>query len=393
MNIATSQIDRRKNKYRIFPFKPHRSFGIFFNIIQTSEMRRSVIIGTGSCIPEMRVTNEAFYEAEFFEKGGVKLNKGNKDIVDKFSAITGITERRYATPGQHASDLAYLSAENALASSGIDRETLDYIIVAHNFGDVTHETNRVRMVPSLASKVKSLLGIKNADCIAYDLAFGCPGWLEGLIQANYYIRSGDARRCMVIGSETLSRVIDRHDRDAMIFSDGSGAVIVEASDDKDKGILAHKSRTYAGQYVSLLDMDASFSPCTQTKGNVFLKMNGRKVYEFALQYVPLLIQETLEKSGLGLKSIDKILIHQANDKMDAAILERIFKLYGVDPIPEHILPMTIGWLGNSSVATIPTLLDLIMKGKMEGHFFEAGQTILMTSVGAGMNINALTYRF
>jgi 3-oxoacyl-[acyl-carrier-protein] synthase-3 len=356
-------------------------------------MRRSVIIGTGSCIPEMRVTNEAFSEAEFFERTGVRLNKCNKDIIDRFQAITGISERRYAKRDQQTSDLAYASAENALASARIDRETLDYIIVAHNFGDVAYDANRVRMVPSLASKVKALLSIKNPDCIAYDIGFGCPGWVEALIQANYYIRSGDARRCMVIGAETLSRLIDAHDRDAMIFSDGSGAIIVEGVDGTEKGILSHKSRTYAEQHVGLLDMQPSFAPCNGKSGDIFLKMNGRKVYEFALQYVPPLIRETLEKAGLQLEDINKILIHQANDKMDTAILERLFKLYQTEHIPEHILPMTIGWLGNSSVATIPTLLDLIIRGEMENHSLQEGQIIVMASVGAGMNINALTYRF
>ena len=361
--------------------------------METSEMRKSVIKGTGSCIPEMRVTNEAFGEAEFFEKRGVRLNKCNKDIIDRFQTITGISERRYAKPDQSASDLAYISAENALTSARVDRETLDYIIVAHNFGDVAPESNRVRMVPSLASKVKSRLKIKNPDCVAYDIAFGCPGWVEALIQANYYITSGDAHRCMVIGAETLSRVVDAHDRDAMIFSDGSGAVIVEGADGTEKGILSHRSRTYAEQHVSLLDMDSSFSPCNCNPADIFLKMNGRKVYEFALQYVPLLIRETLDRADLDLRAIDKVLIHQANDKMDVAILERLFKLYEIEDIPEHIMPMTIGWLGNSSVATIPTLLDLILKGEMKGHSLHEGQIILMASVGAGMNINALTYRF
>lgn len=356
-------------------------------------MRRSVIIGTGSCIPEMRVTNEAFQQNEFFEKAGVKLKKANSEVIERFEGITGIRERRYATPDQQASDLAHVAAEKALASADIDRETLDFIIVAHNFGDVAHETNRVRMVPSLASKVKALLGVKNPDCVAYDIGFGCPGWVEALIQANYFIRSGDARRCLVIGTETLSRVIDAHDRDAMIFSDGSGAVIVEGVDDTDKGILAHKSRTYAHEHVNLLDMSPSFASCCATQKDIFLKMNGRRVYEFALQYVPLLIRDTLNGSGLDLTEIDKVLIHQANDKMDVAILERLFKLYEVQHIPELILPMTIGWLGNSSVATIPTLLDLIMKGELEGHSLNEGDVIVLASVGAGMNINALTYRF
>lgn len=356
-------------------------------------MVRSVIIGTGSCIPEVRVENQAFEKTQFYERGGRRLDMGDTSVIEKFLSITGISERRYAKDEQKASDLAHISAERAIESAKIDRETLDYIILAHNFGDVAHGTNRVNIVPSIASRVKASLGIQNPDCVAYDLAFGCPGWLEGLIQANYYIRSGDARRCLVIGAETLSRVVDPHDRDTMIFSDGSGAVIVEAAQDTQKGIASHKTRTYAAHHFNLLNMEPAYSPEAVGSNDLFLKMNGRKVYEFALQYVPSVIKEALDKSGFSLRSIDKVLIHQANDKMDVAILERLFRLYGEDHIPEHIMPMTVGWLGNSSVATIPTLLDLVLRGEMENHTLDEGDRVVMASVGAGMNINALTYQF
>ncbi|HPI80209.1 MAG TPA: 3-oxoacyl-[acyl-carrier-protein] synthase III C-terminal domain-containing protein, partial [Cyclobacteriaceae bacterium] len=118
-----------------------------------------------------------------------------------------------------------------------------------------------------------------------------------------------------------------------------------------------------------------------------------KVYEFALNHVPLVVKSVLDKAGVHIREIKKVLIHQANEKMDNAILERLFKLYGIDTVPEGIMPMTIGWLGNSSVATVPTLLDLVLKVKMEGHHIQAGDNIVMASVGAGMNINALLYRF
>lgn len=356
-------------------------------------MIRSVIVGTGSYIPEITISNDSFSKSQFFEKNGIKVDKANKIVIEKFREITGINERRYASPAQNASDLAYLAAEDAFASSGIDRETLDYIIVAHNFGDIAHESNRVNIVPSLASRVKALLQIRNPDCVAYDLPFGCPGWVEGIIQANYFIRSGDAKRCMVIGTETLSRVIDPHDRDSMIFSDGSGAVILQASDNTQGGILAHKTQTFAADHAQLLNMDRSYSPDFSGKPDLFIKMNGRKVYEFALNYVPVAIKEALDKARVPLEEVSKILIHQANDKMDTAIVERLFKLHNLDQVPPGIMPMTIGWLGNSSVATVPTLLDLILKNKMEGHQINKGDKIVMASVGAGMNINAVVYQF
>jgi 3-oxoacyl-[acyl-carrier-protein] synthase-3 len=353
---------------------------------------RSVIIGTGSYIPEVRIPNALFNDHVFFEKDGEKLFRNMAGVIEKFSTITGIRERRYARPDQVASDLGHLSSEQAILDAGIDRETLDYIIVAHNFGDVAFEANRTSMVPSLSSRIKALLKISNPDCVAYDLPFGCPGWLEGLIHANTFIRAGEAKRCLVIGTETLSRVIDPHDKDSMIYSDGSGAVIVEAQEG-DAGIISWKTQTHALEHAKLLHMGASYSPFTGNKEDIFLKMNGRKVYEFALNQVPLVIRDVLDKANTKVTEIKRVLVHQANDKMDAAILERLFRLYDVHEIPEDIMPMTIGWLGNSSVATLPTLLDLILKGKMPGHSLTKGDKIVFASVGAGMNINAVLYQF
>jgi 3-oxoacyl-[acyl-carrier-protein] synthase-3 len=356
-------------------------------------MIRSVITGTGCYIPELRVCNEAFTHARFFEQNGVASVKSNESVIEKFKEITGIYERRYAKDDQQTSDLAFFSGKAALEDSGIDKETLDYIIVTHNFGDVINGRKGVDIVPSLASRVKTMLGINNPDCVAFDLSFGCPGWIEGLIQANYFIRSGDARRCLIIGAEVLSRVIDPHDRDSMIYSDGSGAVVLEAASNTDKGILSHKTRTFAGDHAMLLRMGQSYSRSVSCKEDLYLKMKGHKVYEFALNNVPLLIKDVLDKAAIPIDAISKILIHQANDKMDHAILERTFKLLGRSSVPPGVMPMTIGWLGNSSVATVPTLLDLIMQGKLAGHEIKEEDVIVFASVGAGMNMNAMVYKF
>ncbi|QIP13520.1 ketoacyl-ACP synthase III [Spirosoma aureum] len=356
-------------------------------------MTRSVFTATGSYIPDVTITNQSFLTSQFYTKEGVAIPQNQGHVLEKFKEITGICERRYARPDQIASELGFLAANDALSSSGIDPETLDYIIVAHNFGDVTYGSNRVDMVPSLASRIKALLHINNPDTIAYDLAFGCPGWLEGLIQANYYIRSGDAKRCLVIGTETLSRVIDPHDRDSMLFSDGSGAVILEASDNSQTGILAHHTQTHACEYTTLLSMSKSYAPLLEDSPDIFMKMNGRKLYEFALNQVPLVIKKALDKADIHLSQISKVLIHQANEKMDVAILQRLYKLYNLDSPALSLMPMTISWLGNSSVATIPTLLDLIQKGKFENQHIEPGDKVVIASVGAGMNINAVIYQF
>ena len=348
------------------------------------------IIGTGSCIPDVTISNESFLKHAFFENN-IKLNKPNDFIVQKFGEITGILERRYARHDQVASDLGALAAADAIGTASIDKETIDYIIVAHNFGDVFPDSNRVNTVPSLASKNKAILGIANPDCVAYDLAFGCPGWIEGIIQANYYLMSGDAKRCIVVGTETLSRIIDGCDRDSMIFSDGAGAVVLEASDSQASGILSHKTQSFALNHYNLINMGRS-AKIEGEDDNRYLKMNGRKVYEFALNHVPLVIKAALDKARVDIKDIKKILIHQANEKMDQAIAERLFSLYGISNVCSAVIPMTIQFLGNSSVATVPTLLDLIFKGKLEGHQIDPGDKIVMASVGAGMNINAVVYK-
>jgi 3-oxoacyl-[acyl-carrier-protein] synthase-3 len=356
---------------------------------------RSVITGTGSYIPTRRIKNEAFLNNEFYDDTGNRLEKSNQEIIQKFFEITEIEERRYVTDDLVASDIAFFAAKEAIRSAGIDKEELDHIIVAHNFGDVQHGSNRSDLVPSLAARVKHKLEIENPSAIAYDLPFGCPGWLQGVIQADYYIRSGDSKKVMVIGAETLSRVCDPHDRDSMIYADGAGATILETKDTETQtGILSHKTRSDAKEYANMLFMDRSYNPELREKGDIFLKMHGRKLYHYALTNVPKAIKDCLDKSELSIDEVNHILIHQANGKMDAAIIERLYKLYGKDVVPKNIMPMTISWLGNSSVATIPTLLDLIWKGELEGYEInkEKGDILMFASVGAGMNINAFVYK-
>jgi 3-oxoacyl-[acyl-carrier-protein] synthase-3 len=353
---------------------------------------RSVFAATGSYIPESVIPNSNFLNQQFFEKNGEPIAKDNATVIEKFKDISGIAERRYAAADQVASDMGFIAATKAFSSSGINPETMDYIIVAHNFGDVAFGTNRSDTVPTLASRIKQRLGIQNPDCVAYDLPFGCPGWVQGIIQADYYIRSGDAKRILVIGTETLSRVFDQYDRDSMLYSDGAGAVILKAEEGTDAGILAHKTQTYAIEHCGLLAMQHSFNEAHE-QSDIFLKMNGRKLYEFALTTVPQVVKAALDKAGVHLTDIKKVLIHQANDKMDAAIVDRLFKLYGLEYTDTSLVPMTISWLGNSSVATVPTLLDLMLKEKIDGQRINKGDKVVLTSVGAGMNINAVVYQF
>ncbi len=200
-----------------------------------------------------------------------------------------------------------------------------------------------------------------------------------------------AKKCLVIGSEALSRVVDKHDRDSMIYSDGTGASILEYNSKTNKGILCHESAsfTYEEAYYLYFGNSNNQNLCRNTR---YIKMHGRKIYEFALNNVPQAMKDCFDKSDLNISAVKKILIHQANEKMDEAIVKRFYKLYNT-PVPKNIMPMSIHKLGNSSVATIPTLLDLIRNNQLENQNLNSGDIILFASVGAGMHINTIVYRY
>ncbi|WP_185208118.1 3-oxoacyl-ACP synthase III family protein [Chryseobacterium sp. C3] len=349
------------------------------------------IIGIGNCIPSETIDNLFFNDHIFLDDQGIILKDDNASLTEKLKKITGIEERRYASRDQVTSDLGLIAAKAAIEDSGIDPETLDYIIFAHNFGDVRFGTVQSDMVPSLAARVKHLLKIENNFCVAYDVLFGCPGWIEGVIQANAFIKAGIAKRCLVIGAETLSRVVDIHDRDSMIYADGAGAVVLEYNDQDNSGIQSHLSASFTLKEKDYLFFGKSYNneACQDTK---YIKMEGRKIYEFALVHVPDAMKKCLDESKYSIDQVNKIIIHQANEKMDEAIVERFYKLYGLK-MPENIMPMVIQKLGNSSVATIPSLLTMILKGELENHEIQKGDIVLFASVGAGMNINAFVYQF
>ncbi|WP_461534215.1 3-oxoacyl-ACP synthase III family protein [Sinomicrobium sp.] len=347
------------------------------------------ITGTGCYIPSEKRPNSDFLRHEFYDADGVPFDLPNETIIKKFEAITGISERRYANQELNTSDIAFEAAENAIKDSGIDPETLDYIIVAHNLGNVNHNSIQGDFIPCLAARVKHRLNISNPKCVAYDLIFGCPGWVEGLIQAQAFIRAGMADKCLVIGAEILSRITDKHDRDAMIFSDGAGATVVERCEE-DCGILSFESASYTQNEVGYLFYGNSYNK-SLSQNIRYIKMHGRKIYEFACTHVPQAMKACLDKSGISIDDVSKIFIHQANEKMDTAIIKRFYRLYQ-KPVPTGIMPMNIHKMGNSSVATIPTLLDMVKKGNIEKQSIHKGDVIIFASVGAGMNINAVVYK-
>ncbi len=355
-------------------------------------MLNTLITGSGSYIPEVEVDNLNFIENPFCFDDGRRIQHDNQEVIAKFQEITGIRARRYVEDSQSCSQIATIAGKRAIEDAGIDPEELDMIIVAHNFGDVIKGSIQTDIVPSIASRVKHDLGIKNEFCVPYDLIFGCPGWVQGLIQAHMFIKAGEVKKCLVIGSEVLSRVVDPFDRDTMIFADGAGASVIEArEEDEARGILSHATVSHTQDERNFLCIGESFNRFG-SDATKFIKMKGHKIYQYSLTQVPKAMKYCMDKIGLHLQDINKILIHQANEKMDEAIIKRLYRSFSMKDIPENIMPMIIERLGNSSVATVPTLYDMIMKGQLPKHQINQGDKILLASVGAGMNINCIAYQ-
>ncbi|MFN0730079.1 3-oxoacyl-ACP synthase III family protein [Polaribacter gochangensis] len=354
-------------------------------------MMNSKITGTGCYVPTVVQGNDRFLEHEFLNEDGSKFETSNDVIIEKFKSITGIEERRYAASKYSTSDLAFFAAQKAIEDSGVNPEELDYIILAHNFGDVKNPAGQSDILPSLATRVKHSLGIENPNCVAYDILFGCPGWIEGVIQAHAFIKAGMAKKALVIGAETLSRVVDKSDRDSMIFSDGAGACILEAIEESNIGILSHATQTFSKEEAYYLYFGKS-NEVDATEDEKYIKMEGRKIYEFALNHVPTAMKSALDKSGVHINDVKKVFIHQANEKMDEAIIKRFYRLFK-QQVPDGVMPMNIHKFGNSSVATVPTLLDLVLKGHIEHQEVHKGDVVIFASVGSGMNINAIVYQF
>lgn len=355
-------------------------------------MINTVITGSGHFLPESVIKNTDFLNHEFYDEQGVFIEKPVSEIIQKFQEITEIEERRYAEQTLFTSDIAMLAGERAIADAGIDKEELDYIVVANNYGDIDSVYRQVDNMPSIATRVKHKLGIKNNRCRPYDMLFGCPGWIEGLILVHHLFQSGTAKKALVIGADTLSRAVDPHDRTAMIFADGAGAVVLEAKEsEKKEGIISYDTISDSLDEMTYLLNDKSLKE-NYEGSKINIKMRGRKVYEYALRKVPALMKRVIDNSGLTISDIQKVLLHQANAKMDHAMIQRLFKLYNISEVPAQIAPMTVQKFGNSSVATVPTMYDLISKRQLEGHAFHPGDNIVFGSVGAGMNINAIVYK-
>lgn len=352
---------------------------------------QTVIAGTGSFLPGDVIPNSWFLDHTFYKPDGTRIDKPTEEIINKLRDISGITERRYLEKHMDAAEAGARAGKAALEDAGIDGDQLDGIIVAHNFGNIRNQGERSHLIPNLAALIKNRMGITNYRAAAWDVLFGCPGWIQGMIQAHQAIHSGGGRTYLVIGVEIMSRVIDPHDLDTMLFGDGAGAAVVKGVEtNADEGLLSYGTYSHCGEEVDYLNMGCTYMPGGDDY--LYTKMNGRQVYRYGVNTLPELVTDILGKAGVGLDEVSTFLFHQANEKMIVAIAEALFKKHGATGDLDRLLPMNLQVTGNSSVATIPTLMDQIRKGGHPGHSIDAGNTLVMASVGAGMHVNGLIYR-
>ncbi|MEL6389591.1 MAG: 3-oxoacyl-ACP synthase III family protein [Bacteroidota bacterium] len=350
---------------------------------------QAIITGTGSVIPSKRVPNSAFLAHDFLDKNGEAVNKPSSAIVQKLEQISGIRERKYIGDHRDTAELGAVACNRAISDAGLVNSDIDGLLVAHNFGNIKPGMAQGHLVPNLAAVIKKHVQLSNPKCFALDVLFGCPGWVEAMIMADHYIKSGRCKNLLVLGVEVISRILDPKDMNSMLFGDGAGAVVLSAVDQKDSGIIAYNTYSHCQEETDYIFMGES----SQSTSSCFLspKMAGPKVFKYGLTHIPELIKECLSENSLELDQINKFLFHQANEKMIMAIAKKLFdEKLDVDHIRTKV-PFMVQEIGNSSVATIPTMLDFILRGKLAPHEIKANDTVVMCSVGAGMHCNCLIY--
>lgn len=322
-------------------------------------MIRSVITGTGSALPARRVSN-----AEMAEM----VDTTDEWIVER----TGIRFRHIAGPQETTATLARDAATVALVSAGVDAQDIDLIVLATATPDQTF--------PSSATKVQAMLGID--DCVAFDVAAVCSGFLYAVQVADSMLRAGAHRRALVIGAETFSRILDWEDRTTcVLFGDGAGAIVLEAQEseaDEGRGILA--SRLHAdGRHNDLLYVDGGPST-TGTVGK--LRMKGREVFRHAVVNLAAVMEESLVIAGLTADQVDWVVPHQAN----ARILDATARKLG---LPAEKVVMTVDQHANTSAASVPLALDAAVR---DGRI-QRGQIVVLEAMGGGFTWGAAVVRY
>ncbi|SHE59226.1 3-oxoacyl-[acyl-carrier-protein] synthase III [Litoreibacter ascidiaceicola] len=322
-------------------------------------MIRSVLRGMGHALPERVVENAEFETWMETSDAWIKSR-------------SGIERRHFAAEGQTTSDLATDAARAALADAGMDAETLDAIVVATSTPDTTF--------PSVATMVQGNLGMKNG--FAFDVQAVCAGFVFAMSNADALIKSGQAKRVLVIGAETFSRIMNWEDRSTcVLFGDGAGAVVLEAAEGdgtpQDAGILATDLNS-DGSYRDLLYVDGGVSK-TQTTG--VLVMQGKEVFRHAVEKLAKTAETALEKAGLSDADVDWVVPHQANLRIIKATATKM-------NIPMDQVVVTVQDHGNTSAASIPLALSV---AKSEGKF-APGQLLVMEAIGGGLAWGAVVLR-
>lgn len=316
---------------------------------------RAVILGTGSSLPKNRVSNEELAQ---------RVDTSDEWIV----ARTGIRFRHIAGEDETTATLGADAARKAIEAAGIEASTIDLIILATATPDQTF--------PASATKVQAMLGIN--DCIAFDVAAVCSGFLYALSVADSMLRGGNAKRAIVIGSETFSRILDWEDRTTcVLFGDGAGAVVLEAQDGE-AGILA-TSLHADGRHNELLYVDGGPST-TGTVGHV--RMKGSEVFRHAVVNLATVMGEVLETTGLTAADVDWVVPHQAN----ARILDATARKLGLSA--DRIV-VTVDQHANTSAASVPLALDAAVR---DGRI-QRGQLLVLEAMGGGFTWGAAAIRY
>ncbi|HEX8584438.1 MAG TPA: beta-ketoacyl-ACP synthase III [Allosphingosinicella sp.] len=318
--------------------------------------RRSVIVGTGSALPLNRVTNAQLAE---------RVDTTHEWIVER----TGIEARHIAADGETTATLATEAALKALEAAGVAADKIGLIVLATATPDQTF--------PASATRVQTALGIN--DCIAFDVAAVCTGFLYALSVADNMLKGGMADYALVIGSETFSRILDWEDRTTcVLFGDGAGALVLHAQETEDSGILA--TRLHAdGRHNDLLFVDGGVST-TGTVGK--LRMKGREVFRHAVTNLADVLQEVLTVSGHQPSEVDWVVPHQANKR----ILDATAKKLGLDP--SRVI-VTVDQHANTSAASVPLALDVAVK---DGRI-KKGDLIVLEAMGGGFTWGAAVARY
>ena len=317
--------------------------------------RHAVILGTGSSLPSQRVSNDDLAQ---------RVETSDDWIV----ARTGIRFRHIAGEGETTATLGAEAARKALAAAGIPAASIDLIVLATATPDQTF--------PASATKVQALLGID--DCVAFDVAAVCSGFLYALSVADAMLRGGNAKRAIVIGAETMSRLLDWEDRTTcVLFGDGAGAVVLEAQE-SDAGILATKLHA-DGRHNELLYVDGGPST-TGTVGHI--RMKGSEVFRHAVVNLASVMGEVLAAAGLSNSDVDWVVPHQAN----ARILDATARKLGLSP--DQIV-VTVDEHANTSAASVPLALDVAVR---DGRI-QRGQLLVLEAMGGGFTWGAAVIRY